>query len=130
MNKIDVIISIILFVLLIIIFYVFNLRKINILLGKKKNKSKKTQKKLKKIDVVEFKYLVYKYKIKEENLLSKKMVLIVALINSLIITLTFIVISILPIKIMWQLMIGFVLLFGLIYSLYGILGLILKKRGY
>ena len=50
--------------------------------------------------------------------------------NAFIISFTVVVLYILDLFIIWQFLIGFILLVGLIYSIYEIYGNILVKKGY
>ena len=60
----------------------------------------------------------------------KSVILWTALINSFIIAFVSTVISAIPAHVVWQLLVGFVLIFGLIYALYEIYGRILVKKGW
>ena len=111
------------FVLLTIFLYLWNSRKARIMLGKKKKKNKK-------YEIIEVKYLVLTYGLSKEKLLTPKIIFLTSIIDAFIIALVFLIVMLLPWKIYWQLLVGFVLLMGLIYSLYGILGKILVKKGY
>ena len=92
----------------------------------KKNKRKKG----KEYTILELRFLALSNNLKMEKLLQKKFIIIISLINAFIITSVFLVIILLPWSIVWQLLLGFVLLLGLIYAFYGIMGAILKKKGY
>ena len=74
------------------------------------------------------KYLMNKFKLKKENLLTKKMLFIYSVIDSFIITLVFMIISLIEIPFIIQLFMGFALLFALIYAIYELLGRYLKKK--
>jgi len=93
--------------------------------GNSKKKRKKDAK-----EIMEIRYLVLTYKLKKEKLLTRKIILLISLIDAFIITGTFLIIILIPYPIIWQLMIGFVLLLGLIYAIYNIFGRILVKKGY
>ena len=122
MNR-DYIIAIIAFVVIRTFIYFINMHKIAI------SKSKKRKRKELK-DIIEIKFLVAMHKLNKEKLLNKKIIFIISIIDSFIITMVFLVITLLPYGIFWQLLVGFVLLLGLIYSIYSILGNILSKKGY
>jgi hypothetical protein len=77
----------------------------------------------------EITYLINRFKLDEKKLNYKSLAYIVSFINSFIISLSSSLISAINLYYIWQLMIGFVLLISLIYSLYGILGVILKRKG-
>ncbi len=109
------------FVVALIIFafdYIFVLRR--------KLKSKK----IKNEEIMEISYLIAKFKLDKNKILYKPMCLYIALINGFIMSFVVTVISNIKLKMMWQLLIGFVLLFGLIYSIYEIYGRILVKKGF
>ena len=95
--------------------YYLNKRKLN----KKKNKKNKP--------IGEIDYLVTKFKLDKSKLNNKKMIIYIAIINSFIISFTSCLIMIIPLKLIWQMLIAFVLLFSLIYALYEIYGRHLKK---
>ena len=119
----NIIIAIITFILLTIFLYLWNSRKAKIILGKKKKKNKK-------YEIIEIKYLMLTYDLKKEKHLVPKIILMTSLMDGFIISIVFLIVMLLPWKIYRQLLVGLVLLMGLIYSLYGILGKILVKKGY
>lgn len=101
-------------------------------LGKAKKKSKKVNKKgPRKIGEVE--YLVYKFKLDRKKLNYQSLKIMIPLLNSFIITFVTFIIELIPVKIVFKLLIGFVLLTALIYAIYEIYGRHLlkveKKRG-
>lgn len=120
----DYIIAGIAFVCIFIVLFVFNTKRTKDMLKNKKSKKNKE------LFITEYKYLCNKFNININNLLTKKMAFVISIIDSFIITIVFLVIMLIPLAIMWQLLIGFVLLFGLIYSIYEIVGRILVKKGY
>lgn len=73
----------------------------------------------------EIKFLVHRYKLKDVN--YNKLGLLIVLVNSLIIASTGTVCTMIDTSIIWQLLIGFGMLFALIIICYGIMGFILKK---
>lgn len=87
-------------------------------------------KKIKNEEIMEINYLIAKFKLDKNKILYKPMCLYIALINGFIMSFVVTVISNIKLKMMWQLLIGFVLLFGLIYSIYEIYGRILVKKGF
>ena len=87
-------------------------------------------KKIKNEEIMEISYLIAKFKLDKNKILYKPMCLYIALINGFIMSFVVTVISNIKLKMMWQLLIGFVLLFGLIYSIYEIYGRILVKKGF
>ena len=112
----------IIFCLLIILFYFYNLFKASQMLKNKKNRKNKDK------YIFSVKYLMNKFKLKKESLLTKKMLFIYSIIDSFIITLVFMMISLIEIPFIVQLFMGFALLFSLIYAIYELLGRYLKKK--
>ncbi len=78
---------------------------------------------------VEFYYLVSLYKLDQKKINYKKFIYITAVINSFIIVFTYIIISKLLHKWIWQLLVGIVIIVLLIIICYGILGRIYQKKG-
>lgn len=93
---------------------------------KKRLKSKK----IKNTDILEISYLIGKFQLDSNKILYKPLSLYCALINGFIISFTVTVISNIKVHMIFQLLIGFVMLFGLIYSVYEIYGRILIKKGW
>ena len=110
------------FCLLVLIFYFYNLFKVSQMLKNKKNRKNKDK------YIFSVKYLMNKFKLKKESLLTKKMLFIYSVIDSFIITLVFMIISLIEIPFIIQLFMGFALLFALIYAIYELLGRYLKKK--
>lgn len=115
--------------LMIIIFlvdyFLINKRKLKLISNNgitKKGKKKKTK------SIGEIDYLVSKFKLNPKTINRERMIIWISLINSFIISIVSSIIMLLPFKIMWQMLIAFALLFGLIYSLYEIYGRHLKKQ--
>ena len=100
----------------------YNLFKASQMLKNKKNRKNKDK------YIFSVKYLMNKFKLKKENLLTKKMLFIYSVIDSFIITLVFMIISLIEIPFIIQLFMGFALLFALIYAIYELLGRYLKKK--
>lgn len=105
-------------------YYFINKRKLALINSKGVTKKGK-QKKVKSISEID--YLVAKFKLNKKKLNKEKAIIWISLINSFIISIVSSVIMLMPFKIMWQMLIAFVLLFGLIYALYEIYGRYLKK---
>ena len=103
------------FFIIFLILYAFNLWKV---------KSKKKR------SIGEIKYLVNKFDLDEKSLKVRSMILWICLIDAFIISFIGTFIFMLPIEYIWKFLIGFVLLFALIYSLYEIYGRHLIKKGY
>ncbi len=125
MNEFEIIMTTVAFFATIILFLGINLYKLKEITSPKKKRKKK-----KNIEIMEVKYLIYKFNLKEEKLLNKKIIILFAFLNSLIITTVFVAIILLPYGMVWKILLSFILLMGFIYSVYGIVGTILLKRGY
>lgn len=91
----------------------------------KKKKSKKKKK-----DFFELNYVVTKFKLDKKKMPIKKCIIHFALINAFIIALTVTILDLLDVFIALQLLIGFVLLFGLIYACYELYGRFCVKKGW
>lgn len=101
----------ILFIIVFLIdYYLINKRKL------KKNKS-----------ISEIDYLIHRFKLKK-NIIKNRLILSISVINSFIIAFTSAIVLVLPFKIMYLMLIAFVILFGLIYALYEIYGRYLKRK--
>ncbi len=111
-------------VIFLVDYYLINKRKLKLLNNKGKNKKGK-KKKVKPIS--ELDYLIFKFKLKEKKLNKDRAIFWIAIINSFIISFVSSIVMILNIPIVFQLLIAFVLLFSLIYSLYELYGRHLKK---
>ena len=117
-------------------YFLINIRKYNILFKKKDSKKAKNKKKNKKkinkkdIQFGEINYLIGKFKLDKKKINYKTAILWISIINAFIISFVSTVISAIPAHIIWQLLVGFVLIFGLIYALYEIYGRILVKKGW
>lgn len=94
----------------------------------KKQKKKKKNKKLE--EFVGLSYLIPKFKLDINKMNLNYVFFIVSLINAFIISFVFVVITIIPWDMGFSMLLGFVLLFGLIYALYEILGRGLVKKGW
>lgn len=93
----------------------------------KKQKSKKKNKKLE--EFVGLSYLIPKFKLDINKMNLNYVFFMVSLIDAFIISFVFVVITIIPWDMGFSMLLGFVLLFGLIYALYEILGRVLVKKG-
>lgn len=112
-------------IIFIVDYFIINKRKLKLINNKgvtKKGKKKKVK------TIGEIDYLVYKFKLNPKTINKDKMILWISIINSFIISIVSSIIMLMPFKIMWQMLIAFVLLFGLIYSLYEIYGRHLKNQ--
>ena len=115
--------------LLIIVFlidyFLINKNKLNLIKNKgltKKGKKKKIK------SISEIDYLTMKFKLNKKNLNMDRMIIMISLINAFIISVVSSIVMLMPFAIMWQLIVAFALLFGLIYALYEIYGRHLKKE--
>ena len=122
--------AIYLFVILMIIvflvdYYLINKKRLYLITNKGKNKKGKN-KKIKNIG--ELDYLIMKFKLDKKKINQNKAIFWIAIINSFIISSVSCVIMLIPLKLMWQMLIAFALLFALIYSIYEIYGRHLKKE--
>ena len=106
-------------------YFLINKRKLNLIKNKGVTKKGK-RKKIKNISEVD--YLSAKFKLDTKKLDMDKMIIIISIINAFIISIVSSVIMLMPFAIMWQMIIAFVLLFGLIYALYEIYGRHLKHK--
>ena len=78
-------------------------------------------------DLMEIGYLVNKFKLDKSKLPLKRLLVEISLINAFIIVLVSVVVLVLDIYTIFKLLIGFVLLFALIYAIYELLGRHLVK---
>ncbi len=78
---------------------------------------------------VEFYYLVSIYRLNQKDINYKKFIYQTAFINTFIIVVTYIIISRLLNKWIWQLLLGIVIILLLIIVCYGLLGRHYQKRG-
>ncbi len=122
----SVYIFIVLFIVVFLVdYFLINKRKLTLIKNKgvtKKGKKKKIK------NISEIDYLSAKFKLKQKDLDRDKMIIIISLINAFIISIVSSVIMLMPFAIMWQMIIAFALLFGLIYALYEIYGRHLKHK--
>ncbi len=117
---------IVLFIIVFIVDYYLILKKrLNLINNKGKTKKGK-KKKIKNIEEIE--YMVIKFKLDAKKLNKEKIIKVIALINSYIIAIVSAILMVVPYKLVWQMLIAFVLLLGLIYSLYELYGRHLKKK--
>lgn len=95
-----------------------------------KKKKKKSKKKDKVRDIFELNYIITKFNLDKKKMPLKKCIIHFSLINALIISLTVTILSMLDIFVGWQFLIGFILLFGLIYSIYELYGRMCVRKGW
>ncbi len=122
-NELKILITVIAFVVIIFVRYVIYLVSVDKI---KKGKKKKN----KEINIIEVRYLNVKNKINKERLYTKGFALLFSTIDSFIICSAFLILELLHWALVFKMMLGLILVMGLIYSLYGILGNFLEKRGY
>lgn len=94
------------------------------------NKQKRNKKKDKLRDIFELNYIITKFNLDKKKMPIKKCLLHFTLINALIISLTVTILSMLDIFVGWKFLIGFILLFGLIYAIYELYGKMCIKKGW
>lgn len=114
--KVNLLIALVGIIVITLLFYIINVLKLK---SRKKNKN-----------IMGIQYLLVKFNLKKELLLTKKMAFITSMLNALIIDIVFLVIVSLTWPNILKMVFGFVIMLGLIYSLYGILGTYLVKKGY
>ena len=115
MKKFWFLFYVLIFVIVFLITFIMDLFKI---------KKKKTK------NIGELQYLINKFNLSPTKLRYKRVCFVISLLNSIIITAVTYVISMIKVPMALQFLIGFILLFALIYSLYEIYGRILVKKGY
>ena len=114
----------ILFIIIFTVDYLFIKRRyLKRLNGKKKRKKKDNE-------LMELSYLIAKFKLDKSKLPLNKLLVVISLINAFIISIVSVTVLLLDTYTIVRLLVGFVLLMGLIYSLYEILGRILERRGF
>ena len=78
---------------------------------------------------VEFYYLVSLYRLEQKKINYKKFIYATAFINTFIIVTTYIILTRLLDKLIWQILLGVVIIVLLIIICYGLLGRYYQKRG-
>ena len=122
----SVCIFIVLFMIVFLVdYFLINKRKLDVIKNKGVNKKGK-KKKIKNISEID--YLTAKFKLKEKELDMEAMIIVISLINAFIISIVSSIVMLMPFAIMWQMIVAFALLFGLIYCLYEIYGRHLKHK--
>ena len=106
-------------------YFLINKRKLNLIKNKGITK-KKRKKKIKSIGEID--YLCAKFKLDSKKINLDRAIIAISLINAFIISIVSAIIMLIDAAIMWQMIIAFALLFGLIYALYEIYGRHLKKK--
>lgn len=119
-------IFIVLFIIVFLVdYFLIDKRKLNLI--KKGGVTKKGKKKKIK-SISEIDYISMKFKLDSKKLNMDKMIIVISLINAFIISIVSSIVMLMPFAIMWQLIVAFALLFGLIYALYEIYGRHLKQK--
>ena len=120
--------AIYLFLILLVIIFLVDFWFIKRKYLKKINSKKKSKKKVKNNELTEIVYLSSKFKL-DKNIHNKSsLLMLISFINAFIISLVAVVVLMLDIFVIFQLIIGFVLLVALIYSIYELLGRYLVKK--
>ena len=120
----EYIITLIWGIILFIIIFVYNY----FLIFKINNKKKKKKKELK--ELIGLSYLIPKFNLDIKKINYKYVTILISSINALIISVVFMIVYLIPWNTGFSMLLGFVLLFCLIYSLYEILGRHLVKKGW
>ncbi|MBR1679634.1 MAG: hypothetical protein IJ772_00720 [Bacilli bacterium] len=87
-------------------------------------------KRKKKREIIELVYLQNKFHLDSKKLNARKQILWISMIDAFIMSFVWTFMNFIPVDFGWQLMIAFVLVFALIYSMYEIYGRHLVKKGY
>ncbi len=127
MNKLyaALILFLVLFIILFLVDYFFVKRKyLKKLNGKKKSKKGKNN------ELTEILYLMGKFKLNKSDINLDKLLIVISLINALIISLVAVLVLLINVHIIFQMLIGFILLIALIYAIYELLGRYLVKGGF
>ena len=80
--------------------------------------------------IIEINYVTNRFNLDKKKINYKALVLIVSLTNAFIISFVCTIISIIPVKLTWQMLIGFVLLFTFIMLFYELIGSLCVKKGW
>ncbi len=124
--KVSLIAGAVTFVIVLLVDYFFILMpKCNVISGKKRKKTRK-----KEVTMMEMQYLQKKFKLDLFKVDLDYAIKWFAFINAFIISVTSTIIMMIPWNMLFQLMVGFVILLGLIYALYELLGRHFVKKGW
>lgn len=118
MSKEEIMFNILMFLVAYLIVFI-----VTFLLNKHKLKSKKKK------EIGEINYLTKKFNLDSKKLNVKGMLVWISIIDAFIISFVGTFIIIIPVSFIWQILIGFVMLFGLIYALFEIYGRHLVNKG-
>lgn len=118
--------GIVLFAIVFIVNYLFILKN-----GYKKLLKKNKKQKVKELkDFVGLSFVVPKFNLDIDKINLNYAFFLISMINAFIISFVFMIIYIVPWPIAFKMLLGFVLLFGLIYALYELLGRHFVKKGW
>ena len=116
------IVCLIVFMILSVVLYFYYMYMFSVMRKNKKNKKNKEK------YLFSVRYLMAKFKLSKELLIQNKMAFIYSLIDAFIITIVFMIIELIDLPFYIQILIGFALLFGLIYAMYELLGRYLERK--
>ena len=116
------IVCLIVFMVLSVVLYFYDMYMFSVMRKNKKNKKYKEK------YLFSVRYLMAKFKLSKELLIQNKMAFIYSLIDAFIITIVFMIIELIDLPFYIQILMGFVLLFGLIYAMYELLGRYLERK--
>ena len=112
------IVCVIVFIVLSVVLYFYDMYMFNVMRKNKKNKKNKEK------YLFSVRYLMAKFKLPKELLIQNKMAFIYSLIDAFIITIVFMIIELIKLPFYIQILI----VFGLIYAMYELLGRYLKRK--
>ena len=116
------IVCLIVFMVLSVVLYFYDMYMFSVMRKNKKNKKNKEK------YLFSVRYLMAKFKLSKELLIQNKMAFIYSLIDAFIITIVFMIIELIDLPFYIQILIGFVLLFVLIYAMYELLVRYLERK--
>ncbi|MEG1150000.1 MAG: hypothetical protein RSE17_01780 [Bacilli bacterium] len=123
--KVTLILGVIVFIVVFLVDYFIILKR-----KVKKITKPKEKEKFKIISIMEIEYLINKFALDKKKLNINYCIVCIALLNALIISFVSSVIMLIPWALPWQLLVGFTLLFILIYAIYELFGRHLVKKGW
>lgn len=126
LQSINLIWSLVLFIVVFLVnyFWVFEKSYNDIVKQKKKKRVKKLE------NFIGLSYLIPKFNLDVAKIDLNYLFIVVSFIDAFIISFVFFVITLIEWDVGFSMLLGFVLLFGLIYSLYELLGRALVKKGW
>lgn len=95
-----------------------------------KNGNKKKKKKNSLKDFIGLSYVIPRFDLDEKKIEVNYAFILISLVNALIISLTSVIVYIIPWALAFKMLLGFVLLFGFIYAMYELLGRWFVKKGW